>query len=153
MSQVLGRGSRKHAKEVALGERFKFGENWSRFLKVLDGERILQAERSLKQMLEVEDLAGKSFLDTGSRRGLFSLAACRMGTRVHSFDYDPQSVATTRELRCRYFPEDADWTVEAGSVPDEGYVASLGRFDVVYSWGLLHHTEVIGGGWRTRLCL
>lgn len=61
----------EHAKEVARGERFKFGENWSRFLKVLNDERIFEAEKSLKQMLGVQDLEGKSFLDIGSGSGLF----------------------------------------------------------------------------------
>ncbi len=135
----------EHATEVARGERFKFGENWSRFLSVLNEERIFEAEKSLREMLEVEDLRGKSFLDIGSGSGLFSLAARRMGARVYSFDYDPQSVASTRELRRRYFPEDADWLIEEGSVLDEGYVRSLGMFDVVYSWGVLHHT---GDMWR-----
>jgi 2-polyprenyl-6-hydroxyphenyl methylase/3-demethylubiquinone-9 3-methyltransferase len=135
----------KHAKEVARGDRFKFGENWSRFLEVLDGERILEAEQSLKQMLEVEDLAGKSFLDIGSGSGLFSLAARRLGARVYSFDYDPQSVATTHELKQRYFPDDADWTIEEGNALSEGYIRSLGKFDIVYSWGVLHHT---GAMWR-----
>jgi 2-polyprenyl-3-methyl-5-hydroxy-6-metoxy-1,4-benzoquinol methylase len=135
----------EHAKEVARGERFKFGENWSRFLKVLNDERIFEAEKSLKQMLGVEDLESKSFLDIGSGSGLFSLAARRLGARVHSFDYDPQSVATTRELKRRYFPEDSDWTVEEGSVLDRDYLESLGKFDIVYSWGVLHHT---GDMWR-----
>ncbi len=35
--------------------------------------------------------------------------------------------------------------IEQGSILDEGYVASLGSFDVVYSWGVLHHT---GAMWR-----
>ena len=135
----------QHATEVAQGERFRFGENWSRFLKVLNDERILEAERSLREMLEVDDLTGKSFLDIGSGSGLFSLAARRLGARVYSFDYDPQSVASTRELRRRYFPEDAGWSIEEGSVLDEEYVRSLGEFDVVYSWGVLHHT---GDMWK-----
>ena len=127
----------EHAKEVARGERFKFGENWSRFLKVLNDERIFEAEKSLKQMLGVQDLEGKSFLDIGSGSGLFSLAARRLGARVHSFDYDPLSVASTRELKRRYFPEDSGWTVEEGSVLDRDYLESLGKFDIVYSWGVL----------------
>lgn len=129
-----------HAIEVGRGERFEFGENWSRFLAVLDEERIRKAEESLREMLEVESLAGKSFLDIGSGSGLFSLAARRLGARVHSFDYDPRSVACARELRRRYFTDDDTWKVEEGSALDAEYVRSLGEFDVVYSWGVLHHT-------------
>jgi len=129
-----------HAIEIARGERFEFGKNWSRFLDLLDDARIMRAEESLKQMLEIETLEGKSFLDIGSGSGLFSLAARRLGARVHSFDYDPHSVACTRELRNRYFAGDEGWTIEEGSALDEKYVKSLGTFDVVYSWGVLHHT-------------
>jgi 2-polyprenyl-3-methyl-5-hydroxy-6-metoxy-1,4-benzoquinol methylase len=135
----------EHATEVAQGERFRFGDNWSRFLRVLNDERILEAEKSLREMLEVDDLTGKSFLDIGSGSGLFSLVARRMGAQVYSFDYDPQSVASTRELRRRYFPEDADWSIEEGSVLDDEYMRSLGKFDIVYSWGVLHHT---GDMWK-----
>jgi 2-polyprenyl-3-methyl-5-hydroxy-6-metoxy-1,4-benzoquinol methylase len=129
-----------HAIEIAQGERFEFGKNWTRFLADLDDERIARAEESLRAMLEVEDLEGKSFLDIGSGSGLFSLAARRLGARVHSFDYDPHSVACTTELRRRYFAGDDLWKIEEGSALDADYVKSLGQFDVVYSWGVLHHT-------------
>jgi len=134
-----------HAIEVSRGERFKFGENWSRFLAVLDDERIGEATNSLREMLETESLAGKNFLDIGSGSGLFSLAARRLGARVHSFDYDPQSVACALELRRRYFDGDESWTIEEGSALDAEYVRSLGEFDIVYSWGVLHHT---GSMWQ-----
>jgi 2-polyprenyl-3-methyl-5-hydroxy-6-metoxy-1,4-benzoquinol methylase len=127
-------------KEIAAGKRFEFGKNWSRFLRCLDPKRIGAAEVSLSEMLEVKDLEGKRFLDIGCGSGLFSLAARRLGAVVHSFDYDLQSVACTAELKRRYFPEDVLWTVEGGSALDESYLASLGTFDVVYSWGVLHHT-------------
>jgi len=87
--------------------RFAFGDNWANFLTVLDDNRIQEAERSLCEMLESDRLDGKRFLDIGSGSGLFSLAARRLGATVHSFDYDPQSVACTEELRRRYFPEDS----------------------------------------------
>jgi 2-polyprenyl-6-hydroxyphenyl methylase/3-demethylubiquinone-9 3-methyltransferase len=131
--------------EIAKGERFQFGENWKHFLSTLNEARILEAEKSLKQMLQVENLTNKSFLDVGSGSGIFSLAAKRLGARVHSFDYDPESVACTQELKRRYFSEDSDWTVEEGSVLDTNYLQSLGKFDVVYSWGVLHHT---GNMWQ-----
>ncbi|HEX6314734.1 MAG TPA: methyltransferase domain-containing protein [Gemmatimonadaceae bacterium] len=134
-----------HAQQVREGQRFKFGANWARFLRLLDERRIQQAEKSLVEMLEREDLSGLSFLDAGSGSGLFSLAARRLGATVTSVDFDPQSVACTRELRRRYFPDDDNWKVLEGSVLDAALLGSLGTFDVVYSWGVLHHT---GDMWR-----
>lgn len=96
-------------------------------------------------MLGMETLSGNRFLDIGSGNGLFSLAARRLGASVNSFDYDPDSVVCTRELRRRFFAEDLDWRVEEGSALDAGYMKALGTFDIVYSWGVLHHT---GDMWR-----
>lgn len=134
-----------HSMEIKKGERFEFGKNWRHFFACINEDRILEAERSLKTMLSIENLEGKSFLDIGSGSGLFSLAARRLGARVHSFDYDPQSVACTHELKRRYFPNDSNWTIGEGSALDTNYLSSLGTFDVVYSWGVLHHT---GDMWK-----
>jgi 2-polyprenyl-6-hydroxyphenyl methylase/3-demethylubiquinone-9 3-methyltransferase len=126
--------------------RFPFGRNWASFLEVLSEDRIVEAERSLDRMIGRERIAGASFLDVGSGSGLFSLAAVRLGAaRVHSFDFDPQSVGCTRELRRRYYPDAAHWTVEQGSALDETYLTRLGSWQIVYSWGVLHHT---GEMWR-----
>jgi 2-polyprenyl-6-hydroxyphenyl methylase/3-demethylubiquinone-9 3-methyltransferase len=135
----------QHSREVANGQRFEFGKNWSAFLSVLDDERIAKAEQSLREMLECNSLAGKTFLDIGSGSGLFSLAARKLGAKVHSFDFDSNSFACTKELRRRYFADDSDWRIEQGSALDAEYLNSLGKFDIVYSWGVLHHT---GEMWR-----
>jgi 2-polyprenyl-6-hydroxyphenyl methylase/3-demethylubiquinone-9 3-methyltransferase len=134
--------------QIAAGERFAFGENWAEFLRGLNPERIAGAEQSLRDFLEVAHLEGSSFADVGCGSGLFSLAARRLGARVHSFDFDPASVGCARELKRRYFPDGPAqgaprapaWTIEQGSVLDTGYLASLGQFDTVYAWGVLHHT-------------
>jgi len=131
--------------EIDRGERFEFGKNWSQFLTILDEKRIAIAEQSLQEMLAIDHLQGKSFLDIGSGSGLFSLAARRLGATVHSFDFDPQAAACSAELKERYFPGDASWTIEEGSVLDADYLSSLGTFDIVYSWGVLHHT---GAMWQ-----
>lgn len=135
----------QHHSEVQSGERFEFGKNWSAFLSFLDDERIAKAEESLKEMLECDSLEDKTFLDIGSGSGLFSLAARRLGAKVHSFDFDSNSFACTQELRNRYFPNDSKWRVEQGSALDADYLAGLGKFDIIYSWGVLHHT---GAMWR-----
>ncbi len=127
-------------REVRSGERFRFGRNWPNYASHLTDERIAEAERSLRQFLRCDDLSGTTLLDIGSGSGLFSLAARRLGARVRSFDYDPDSVSCTRGLRATYFPDDENWIVEQGSVLDETFMRSLPTFDVVYSWGVLHHT-------------
>jgi 2-polyprenyl-6-hydroxyphenyl methylase/3-demethylubiquinone-9 3-methyltransferase len=126
-----------HTLEVEHGARYKFGANWQRFLGSLDEANIRAATDSLRDMLG--DISGKRFLDIGSGSGLFSLAAHNLGATVHSFDYDPQSVACTAEVKRRHAPG-ARWVVERGSVLDSAYLAGLGAFDVVYAWGVLHHT-------------
>ena len=127
-----------YADEIKRGERFSFGANWLNYLKTLDDKRIIEADTSLVTWLG--ELNGKSFLDIGSGSGLFSLSARRLGAKVRSFDYDPHSVNCTRELRRRYFEDDTNWKVEAGSVLDDDYMNSLDQYDIVYSWGVLHHT-------------
>lgn len=129
----------------AEGARFGFGRNWARYLALVDDERIAAAEQSLRDMLGRESLEGRRLLDAGSGSGLFSLAARNLGAIVYSFDYDPESVGCARALRERYRAEDEGWTIEPGDALDEAYLGQLGTFDVVYSWGVLHHTGDIWG--------
>jgi 2-polyprenyl-3-methyl-5-hydroxy-6-metoxy-1,4-benzoquinol methylase len=131
--------------EIRTGERFRFGENWQRFLAGLSPERLQNAERSLLEKLELPNLERKRFLDAGSGSGLFSLAARKLGATVVSFDYDPDSAACTEALKARYLPGDPRWTICEGSLLDADWLATLGQFDIVYSWGVLHHT---GDMWR-----
>jgi 2-polyprenyl-6-hydroxyphenyl methylase/3-demethylubiquinone-9 3-methyltransferase len=134
-----------HAHEVDRGERFGFGANWRRFLATVDESRIELAVLSLRTWLGVADLRGRRFLDAGCGSGLFSLAARRLGATVVSFDYDPDSCACTREIRERFGGGASDWALSEGSVLDSAFLEGLGTFDVVYSWGVLHHT---GAMWQ-----
>lgn len=120
--------------------RFKFGANWREFIGVLTPQRIARAEASLAEMLDTTSLAGRRFLDIGCGSGLFSLAARRMGAEVVSFDFDPLSVACAEELKRRHRPGDRGWQIDRGSVLDPEFMRGLGTFDIVYSWGVLHHT-------------
>src|SRR4051812_9075894 len=121
-------------------DAFGFGRNWQRYVsEYLTPEREKIAADSLRDLLEV-DLSGRSFLDIGCGSGLFSLCAHKAGAReVISLDVDPDSVASTKLLRERS-GEPGNWRVLHGSILDEAVVADLPQAEVVYSWGVLHHT-------------
>jgi 2-polyprenyl-6-hydroxyphenyl methylase/3-demethylubiquinone-9 3-methyltransferase len=120
--------------------RFQFGKNWDDFLNSITEEHLAESEKSLRELLDVNDLKGKRFLDIGSGSGLFSLSAMRMGAEVVSFDYDKHSVACAVKLKTRHFPQSNGWKIQQGSILSREFVESLGAFDVCYAWGVLHHT-------------
>ena len=127
---------------MSIETRYEFGANWKSFVQTaLNDRRIAHAVSSLREFLGVRDLDGLSFLDVGCGSGLFSLSAHLMGAaRVESFDYDGDSVAATRGLKTRFTVPDERWSVRQGSVLDPGFMRSVASADVVYAWGVLHHT-------------
>jgi len=122
--------------------RYGFGRNWSSFVDhALNERRVAAAVQSVRGFLGVESLAGRRFLDIGCGSGLFSLAAIKLGAeRVDSFDYDPDSVATALRVREHFAVPESRWSVRRGSVLDPAFMATVEPADVVYSWGVLHHT-------------
>ena len=120
--------------------RFAFGKNWRNFARTADDESLERGQESLEQLLETSP-SGKTFLDIGCGSGLFTAAASRLGATVTSFDFDKDSVATTREVVERFsLHVGAQPSILQGSVLDKAFLEELGRFDIVYSWGVLHHT-------------
>ena len=132
------------AKEVKRGNRFRFGENWTNFIKdTLDDRTIKGAIDSTQFALKNAGLSFKNLniIDIGCGSGLFSLVALKLGAKhVTCFDYDPESVDCTRDLlKSQDFSEDK-FTCMEGDILDQNFIKSLGKFDLVYSWGVLHHT-------------
>lgn len=119
---------------------FSFGENWRDYLTTVTPSDIQTARRDIEHWLGAESVVGRSVLDIGSGSGIHSLAFHLLGAgSVTSLDRDPHSVEATRTV-WREAGEPERWTVLAGSVLDERFLRSLGQFDLVYSWGVLHHT-------------
>jgi SAM-dependent methyltransferase len=121
--------------------RFGFGKNWSDFIKkAFSEERVAASREKLLGFMRLPDLGDRTFLDIGCGSGLHSLAALRAGAkRVVSFDYDPDSVATARYLWERE-GRPPHWQISQGSVLDQAFMRALPPSDIVYSWGVLHHT-------------
>lgn len=125
-------------------KHFAFGENWKAFTCVLNEQRIEQVELGLRHLFPDGKLKGARFLDVGCGSGLSSLAAIRLGAAtVDAIDIDPDCVEATNRTLTRFSPG-GYWTARVQSVFDlPGGTKS--DYDIVYSWGVLHHT---GDMWR-----
>ncbi|HEX2698064.1 MAG TPA: class I SAM-dependent methyltransferase [Anaerolineales bacterium] len=120
---------------------FKFGENWASFSTQLDESRLEEATHSLETLFGKGALKGVSFLDIGCGSGVFSIAATRLGAqKVLGLDVDPVSVRVSQENANRWLRDHKSVTFQQASALDDAFMHSLAQFDVVYSWGVLHHT-------------
>jgi 2-polyprenyl-6-hydroxyphenyl methylase/3-demethylubiquinone-9 3-methyltransferase len=127
-------------KEVKEKKRFEFGKNWLKYRNIIDDEIISCSISSLKLFFGKENFKDLKFIDIGSGSGLFSLSASKLGATVHSIDFDINSVYCTTSLKEKYNLNDEQWKVETGSILDTEFILSKGTFDLVYAWGVLHHT-------------
>ncbi len=120
---------------------FKFGQNWKTYLSHYFTEDALKiGKKSLTSFLAMPSFEGKRFLDIGCGSGMFSYLAYQLGAKeVISFDLDTDSVSCCQKLAkdCGSPP---NWHIHQGSILDPAFVKSLGTFDIVYAWGVLHHT-------------
>ncbi len=130
----------QYQEEINKGTRFAFGQNWKNFLETLDDEVLVKAAKDIREWTGLESFTGKRVIDIGSGSGVHSYAFHTMGAaELLSFDYDNNSVeATKRMLEKAGSPQ--NWKVMQGSALDSNFTSSLGKFDMVYSWGVLHHT-------------
>jgi 2-polyprenyl-6-hydroxyphenyl methylase/3-demethylubiquinone-9 3-methyltransferase len=135
----FGNEHRTAKPQISVGRPFAFGENWADYAKSIGDAQIAEAETGLSRLLGSLDLRGKRFLDIGCGSGIHSLAALNLGaSEVLAVDLDPQSVATAQSLLGR-LAQGARYEVAQISVFDLD-PSRFGTFDVVYSWGVLHHT-------------
>lgn len=122
-------------------KRFEFGKNWHHYIeKNFSTERVNVSKQHMLSFLQRDNLNDITFLDIGCGSGLHSLAALQSGAKkIYGLDYDINSVKATQFIRNKV-GEPSNWSVEQGSVLDEAYMSGLPQFDLVYSWGVLHHT-------------
>lgn len=126
--------------------RFAFGKNWKRYLKNVGRSEIEGAKKTIETALYGKKPEQCSFLDIGSGSGLFSRAAFELGfKKITSFDYDSDCVEATGCMKNMASAPDETWEVMQGNVLDETFLKTLGQYDFVYSWGVLHHT---GDMWK-----
>lgn len=121
---------------LGVESHFGFGENWASYSRLIGETEILESMRALQRLLR-DSVRGSRFLDIGCGSGLHALAASRLGaSEIVCIDIDPKSVETTRRVLAA---NGVAARVEQRSV-FELRSSNVGRFDITYSWGVLHHT-------------
>lgn len=135
---------------IMMSPSFDFGNNWQEFSAArLDAGRLCEAVQSLPGLIGPVGLAGKSFLDIGCGSGLFSIAAAQCGaSRVVGFDVNPRAVVVSQRNLDHFAEHLGSASLPhfcVGSILDRDFLGKLGTFDVVYAWGVLHHT---GSMWQ-----
>jgi SAM-dependent methyltransferase len=120
---------------------FHFGENWTNYLdKHFNEELFNEALEITKNFCGEESFKDKTFIDIGCGSGLFSLVAYKLGAKkILSLDIDENSVACCKRLK-QSIGNPSHWDIVHASILDDNFISTLGKFDFVYSWGVLHHT-------------
>ncbi|HBD95957.1 MAG: Methyltransferase family protein [Candidatus Collierbacteria bacterium GW2011_GWE1_46_18] len=132
--------SKLYEQTYNIKNHFSFGKNWSDFLSKISTDQIKSSERSLTRLVPKKLIVNKSFIDMGCGSGLFSLAAYKLGaSKIVSVDVDKYSVNCALELK-KTCNNPSFWSIVCGSILNNDFIKSLGKYDIVYSWGVLHHT-------------
>jgi SAM-dependent methyltransferase len=128
--------------DLKLDNHFNFGDNWRRLVKVISEDKLKYAIQDIQSFMAPESISGKSFLDIGCGSGLHAVAAWRLGAReVTTVDLDPKSLKHVQQLKKVFnIPDSFPWTHYVGNIASLEGLDNVSLSDVVYSWGVLHHT-------------
>jgi len=123
--------------------QFAFGKNWQAYVRnALTKENVSRARQDFHELFSDIDLQGKTFLDIGFGQGLALFFAQEMGAKVLGIDIDKDNLDALK-ITVEMFEHCELPNVRIISILDESFLQEQlqrGQFDIVHSWGVLHHT-------------
>lgn len=124
---------------------FSFGKNWRSYVDSMTDDRVEGARKDIEEWLGHDGVQGKTVLDIGCGSGIHSLSYYLLGAKeILSFDADKYSIEATQIL-WEKAGRPSNWRIQDGSILDREFIGNLDSYDIVYSWGVLHHT---GSLWK-----
>ena len=130
--------------------QFDFGSNWKEFsAKALSPEKIQQARNDFQTLMAGINIRGVTLLDIGFGQGLTLLISTELGAITAGCEINPISIEVL-EFNKQKFPKIKDCSIPiiTGSILDPKIISDLKKvdflhgnlYDIVHSWGVLHHT-------------
>lgn len=108
--------------------------------------RISESKKKICQFLGKDNCEQKIALDLGAGSGICSLAMLQSGIeQVISVDLDLTCIELIKKLRDKSGFDENRWKILPGSLIDDEFMSTLPQGNLVYSWGVLHHT---GDMWK-----
>ncbi|HEX2957324.1 MAG TPA: class I SAM-dependent methyltransferase [Chitinispirillaceae bacterium] len=128
--------------------QFDFGKNWASFSRsALSTIRIETARNDFNNLFSGIPLKGKTFLDIGFGQGLSLLFANEAGAVTVGNDINPSCYDAINESARFFNLSSITFPLILGSILENTTIENIQRalerkmlFDIVHSWGVLHHT-------------
>jgi 2-polyprenyl-6-hydroxyphenyl methylase/3-demethylubiquinone-9 3-methyltransferase len=118
---------------------YSFGKNWLEYSQSINSIHVDHVTSDLSRLLNLKDLTQKSVLDIGCGSGVHDVGFYQLGCRnLTAIDYDQDCITATNQTLEKFCPG-SGYKILQGDILSSK-TQSLGKFDIVYSWGVLHHT-------------
>ena len=110
-----------------------------KFSSLIDKDSLIYSQKAFERLGLNNIIKNKTFLDIGCGSGINLITSLRFGAKsVYGIDIDPVCIQTSKEVLLR-FTKSKNWKVYNKSIFNV-IEKPFKKFDVVYSWGVLHHT-------------
>lgn len=127
--------------------QFDFGQNWKEYSEnVLDNTRLNQARIAFDELTHDISFEGKTFVDIGFGQGMSLIIATEKAEKTVGCDINPKCDQVLKANQKVFSKSTKEIPTVVGSILEPKVVEAIlaknndEKYDIVHSWGVLHHT-------------